>query len=117
MGLRFAIGLGLLVAQVVLIVVARFHPERYFCWAPYDAQIEYAISTRIDGTQLSPDEIERRYRLPAESFNPRMINQVTDVVAHVEQYYYPADDVQVRVSYRTNGGGLQEWSWPIPSTE
>ena len=115
MRLRMAIGLGLLAAQIAMIGVARFHPMRYFCWAPYDSQIEYAISAQINGAQLSPSDIELRYRLPAQEINPRMICQVTDVIAHVERFYHPADDSRVRVMYRTNGGPETEWSWPSSS--
>lgn len=110
---RAVFGLCVLAPQVVLICSARFHPMRYFCWAPYDTQIEYRISAKVNGQPLSPVEIERRYRHPAEDVNPRMICQITDVIAHAEKNYHPTDNAVVKVEYRTNGGPVQEWSWPL----
>lgn len=112
MRLRFALGVTLLAAQIVMIAVARFHPMRYFCWAPYDSQIEYSISAHLDGRALSPSEIKDRYGLAAESINPRMICQVTDVISYAERRYYPDVQAEVCVSYRVNGKGPQEWLWP-----
>ncbi len=114
---RTVLGVCVLAPQVAMIGIARFHPMRYFCWAPYDTQIEYRISARVNGEQLSAAEIEARYRHPEVEVNPRMICQITDVVAHAEQYYHADDNAQVNVEYRTNGGPLQEWSWPATSHE
>ena len=112
MSVRTAAGVLLLLAQVGMIVFARFHPMRYYCWAPYDSQNEYDIEAEIDGRPLTGDELEKRYRLKASAVNPRMINQVTDVISYVERVYYPDDGAQVTVTYRTNGGPEQRWTWP-----
>lgn len=112
MDIRTALGSSLLIAQVVMIVVARFHPMRYYCWAPYDSQNEYEIQTEIAGQQLTRAQIEKRYRLKTPAVNPRAITQVTDVVSYVERVYHPTDEARVTVTYRTNGGPKKQWCWP-----
>jgi hypothetical protein len=112
MKIRAALGSSILFAQVVMIVVARFHPMRYYCWAPYDSQNEYEIHAEIGARQLTREQIEKRYRLKTPAVNPRAIYQVTDVVSYVERVYHPADDAHVTVTYRTNGGPKKQWRWP-----
>ncbi len=112
MSVRTAAALFLLLAQVMMIVFARFHPMRYYCWAPYDSQNEYEIQTELDGRSLSRDELEERYRLAPTAVNPRAISQVTDVVSYVERVYHPDERARVIITYRTNGGPEQVWTWP-----
>jgi hypothetical protein len=114
MNLRGVVGLALLAAQVAMILVARFHPMRYYCWAPYDSQNEYEIQATIDGRRLTHEELTARYRLNTPAVNPRMIYQVTDVVSYVERVYHPKDHADVAVVYRTNGGPEQRWQRPPP---
>ena len=114
MSIRVTVGLSLLAVQIVMIAAARFHPMRYYCWAPYDSQNEYQIDTVIDGRALSPAEVESRYRLETPGINPRMIYQVTDIVSYVERVYHKDEPVEATVTYRTNGGPEQQWHWPLP---
>lgn len=96
-----------------MIVAARFQPMRYYCWAPYDSQNEYSISTRVDGRPLTPAELEQRYRIQTPAVNPRSIQEVIDVVSYVERVYHPGDDAAVTVTYRTNGSPERQWHWPV----
>jgi len=114
MSIRVIVGLSLLAVQVVMIVAARFHPMRYYCWAPYDSQNEYQIHTVVDGHALSRAQVESRYRLETPGINPRMIYQVTDIVSYVERVYREDDQARVTVTYRTNGGPERQWHWPVP---
>ena len=114
MSIRVIIGLSVLAIQIVMIVAARFHPMRYYCWAPYDSQNEYEIHAVLDGPTLSPAQVERRYRLATPSINPRAIYQVTDIISYVERVYHEDDQAQVTVTYRTNGGPDRQWHWPVP---
>lgn len=114
MSFRIIVGTALLAAQIFMIVAARFHPMRYYCWAPYDSQNEYQIHAVIDGHVLSPAEVESRYRLETPGINPRMIYQVTDIISYVERVYHEDDQADVTVTYRTNGGPELQWRWPIP---
>ena len=109
---RTCIGLALLGAQLVMIVVARFHPMRYYCWAPFDALNAYRIHTTVDGRELSPDEVWDRYQLRTPDINPRAIYQVLDVIAYVEDYYHRDDRARVEVIYSTNGREEQVWRHP-----
>lgn len=112
MTVRIAAGVALLLAQVTMIVVARFHPMRYYCWAPYDSQNEYQIQTEIGGRPLTEEELKERYRLAPTAVNPRAISQVTDVVSYVERVYHPDEGAHVTITYRTNGSPEQVWTWP-----
>ncbi|MGQ0720083.1 MAG: hypothetical protein ACT4PE_00775 [Candidatus Eiseniibacteriota bacterium] len=109
---RSVLGLALLLPQVVALGVARIHPMRFYCWSPYDAQFEYTIETAVGGRRLTSEEVSRRYDLPTPGRNPRAIHQVTTVISHVERVYRTADEAQVTVTYRKNGGVEQQWHWP-----
>jgi hypothetical protein len=108
----FYIGVAILAVQVVMIAVARFHPMRYYCWAPYDSQNEYRITATIDNRELPSEEVERRYRIPAQGINPRTIYEVIDIVSYVERVYHDLDAAEVTVTYRTNGSEEKRWQWP-----
>ena len=112
MRLRLFIGLTLLLGQVVMIFVARFHPMRYYSWAPYDSQNEYVIVVKVRGRELPSKQIKKRYRIPARGRNPRSIYQTKDIIAHVERVYYKNDRAKVTLSFRTNGKTVQVWRWP-----
>ena len=114
LSVRACVGVLLLVAQVAMIVFARFHPMRYYCWAPYDAQNEYVIRASVDGRPLRPQDVLARDRLHTPAVNPRMIYQVTGIIEQVEERYHASDPAVVEVVYRTNGGARQRWAWPRP---
>lgn len=97
-----------------MIAAARFHPMRYYCWAPYDSQNEYRIDTQLDGRTLSPAEVESRYRLKTPGINPRTIYEITDIISYVERVYHEGEGARVSVNYRTNGGPERQWQWPSP---
>ncbi len=110
--IAFYVGLALLAIQVALVVFARFHPMRYYCWAPYDAQNEYRIAVTLGGRELSADAVAKRYRIRPKGVNPRSIYEVCDVVSYVERVYRPDDAAEVIITYRTNGGKEQTWRLP-----
>lgn len=110
--MRFAIGAGVLLAQVVMIGAARVHPIRFYTWAPYDSQNEYRMSIAVRGSALSADEVFERYRIPAVGLSPRSIYEVVSLAEYVERHYRPEDRAEVEIRYRTNGGPEQLWRWP-----
>jgi hypothetical protein len=111
---RFAVGLCLLASQIFMIGFARFHPARYFCWAPYDSINEYEITATLDGVTLDAGEIERRYRLPSTGTNPRSIQEIIQIVSYVERVYNQDDRAQVAVVYRTNQSEQKQWRLTLP---
>jgi len=104
-------------AQIFGIVAARFGPERYFCWAPYDEITLFDIAVTVDGRQLSEGEIRARYRLPEAARDNHSHANVISVIAHFEQTYGAADRAQVALNYRVNGGSPQQWHWPLSAGE
>jgi hypothetical protein len=104
---------ALLGAQVVGIAAARFRPERYFCWAPYDEITRFTLVVTIDGRELSAEEIRARYRLPDSARDNRSYANVIAVIAHFERTYGAADQARVDFHYRVNGGAPQLWQWPL----
>jgi len=89
---RWGFGLALLAFQVGAIVHARFVPERYFCWAPFDQQTDY----RLDGT------------------DNRSYQHIIDIVQRTEQQYHSDDRVEVVLTYRINGRQEQQWRYQQP---
>ena len=110
---RIIIGIGILLVQVVQIGVARVHPMRYYCWAPFDSQNEYEVNVTIGGVQLSPTQVSHRYRIAQASVNPRAIYEVLSLITYVESRYRRDANTSVEVRYRTNGGPEQTWQWPL----
>jgi hypothetical protein len=51
------LAVGFIVLQIGLIIQARFIPERFFCWAPHDAQVQYELDVTVTGKKLTPEEI------------------------------------------------------------
>lgn len=112
--LRNSVVIGFLLFQLVMIVHARFSPARYYCWAPHDAQNEYAIYVTLNDNELTTSEVTRRYRFRQEGVDPRAIEHVIRLIDHYERTLGKSDNAQVRLEYRTNGGPLTIERWPRP---
>lgn len=110
--IRTTLAAAFLLFQVVMIVRARFHDARYYCWAPHDRQTEYTIEVEIDGRRLTPTEVADRYRDPWRGVNPRSDTHVLAFVRQYEQTYGRGDDARVVVHYSVNGGPMERWQWP-----
>ena len=108
-------GLAVLIiaGQLAGIVVGRFVPERYFCWAPFEETSVYEIEASWDGKPLSEDDILNRYSLSSKGRNNRSIHHVISIIRWREER--STEPVAVRVRYWTNGGEEQRWIWPEDS--
>ena len=40
-----------IIAQIISLAVARYIPERFFCWAPYDEHTYINVNVEINGKQ------------------------------------------------------------------
>lgn len=107
-----AAGVAFLLAQVAGIAWARFVPERFFCWAPYDEHSRFEVRVAIDGRPLSPDEVSARYRYPARAWEPRSIHNIISQVRQFETTYGRDDGAEVVIEYVTNGRPKETWTWP-----
>ena len=107
--MRTIVGVGILAFQLVMIVYARFVPSRYFCWAPYDVQTEYWITTVVNGHQLTGGEIRERYRRPQHGTDNRSPQHVIDILQEYEERYARNDRAAVTMRYRVNGKNEQVW--------
>lgn len=103
---------ALLLAQLVLIVVARTTPARYFCWAPFDMQTDYQLECSLNGRKLSSAEIRQRYRRPAKGTDNRSVQNLIDVIQGYEEQYAGANRADIRMRYRINGKEEQLWQFP-----
>jgi len=107
--MRTIIGVSILVFQLAMIVYARFVPSRYFCWAPYDVQTEYWITTVVNGRKLTESEIRGRYRRAQHGTDNRSPQHVMDILQGYEESYGRNDHAQVTMRYRVNGKEEQVW--------
>ncbi len=115
--MRSRVGTAILLIQLGMIVFARFHPARYFCWAPHDAQAEYELSVVVAGRALSDTEIRNRYRMAVRGRDPRAIQHRMDVVRIYETTYGRHEDARVRMTYTINGLNPRTWTWPPDVTQ
>ena len=109
--MRRAFAIAILVFQVGAIVYSRFTPARYFCWAPFDAQNDFTIEARLNGRELTAEEIRARYKRPQRGVDNRSIQHVKDILRGAETIY-AGEPAEVVLRYRTNGGEEQVWNWP-----
>ena len=107
--MRTFVGVSILAFQLVMIVYARFVPSRYFCWAPYDVQTEYRITTVVNGRKLTESEIRGRYRRAQHGTDNRSPQHVIDILQGYEESYGRNDHAQVTMRYRVNGKEEQVW--------
>lgn len=110
--MRRTVAAIILAVQFGFVVAARFHDARYFCWAPHDSQNEYGIRVWIGDEELSGGEVDDRYRLTTHGIDPRAISHVKYSIRQFERTYGKGDSTRVVLEYRTNGGPMEEWSWP-----
>lgn len=105
------IGLLFLCLQIFGVFYARFIPERFFCWGPYDHHTEFKISVVIDGDSLSSEEIQKRYRYNSEGYERRHIANIFMIVSDYESTYGRADSARVHIQYASNGNPPQAWTF------
>ncbi len=109
---RFYIGIIFLAMQCIGILVARFVPERFFCWAPFDEHTLLNTKIEINNTLLSPEETDNRYRYLMNTWEPRAVHNVFNMVEQYETTYGKADSAKVIIKYSTNGHAVQTWRFP-----
>ncbi len=103
------IGVLFLLVQLGSVIYARFIPERFFCWAPYDEHTYYRIDVTIDGELLSFDDVKSRYHYLPEGWEPRCIDNIFSLVQQYESTYGKAEDAEVKITYTTNGKTEKIW--------
>ena len=112
--LRTAVGAGVILFQVVMIVRARFDDARYFCWAPHDVMWTFELEVTIDGRVLDTRELRQRYRMRRGGFQEHSIVHAMREISQYESTWGKNDHAQVRMTYRKNDGPEQVWVWPEP---
>lgn len=106
---RFYFGLLFLLLQVGGIIYARFVPERFFCWAPYDSHTLFETFVTIDGKTLTQQEAETRYQYKMKGWEQRSIDNIFSLISQYEDTYGKDDNAKVVVKYATNGHSQKEW--------
>ena len=109
---RHWVGAGFLAAQLLAIAYARFVPERFFCWAPFDQHTQYTIHVQIDGEALPYDTVSERYRYRAGGWEVRAIQNVISLVRQYEETYGRSEEARVVIDYEINGRPQETWTWP-----
>ncbi len=115
MGLRKIIGMLFLAAQCVSMAIARFVPEKFFCWAPYDEHTSLNTRVWLKDQELDRKQIDQRYRYFLNGWEPRAIHNVFDIVEQYETTYGAGDSAQVLIQYSTNGHPHKKWHFPNPT--
>jgi len=111
MKLKYIIGVIFLLIQIFLIIYARFIPERFFCWAPYDEKTYLQTTVVLGDRILSKNEINDRYHYRFNGWEPRSINNVFDIIEQYENTYGFNDSSKINIKYTTNGHKMKEWSY------
>ncbi|GAA3522577.1 hypothetical protein GCM10022393_41460 [Aquimarina addita] len=99
-----------LLAQVVLIVSARFSSNRYFVWAPHDIQIEYILDVNSEQKTLNDKELTERYGLGTHGWFDLPPDHLIQFITEYERLYPAAKGDQISLKYRVNGKDWKFWS-------
>jgi len=113
--LRKTLGILFLAAQAGAVFYARFIPERFFCWAPYDEHTSVQTVVKLGETELGPHQVNQRYRYMVNGWEPRAIHNVLDIIEQYETTYGARDSAEVIVTYSINGHRSQTWRHPKPA--
>jgi len=106
------LGIAVLLLQCGPIVRSRLVDSRWLAWAPNDYAVWYRLTVHMDGRDLSPDEIAKRYGLLSEQVYENPARNVMDIVEQRERTYGKDDHAEVLMVYRPNGEPSKEWRWP-----
>ncbi len=106
---NYIIGTVFLFLQIGSIFYARFIPERFFCWAPFDQHTYMEIQVTINNNELSEIEILKRYRYKAKGWEPRSIDNVFNIIEQYERTYGLHEDAEVFIKYSTNRHQEENW--------
>ena len=105
------IAVNFFVLQIILIIWARFAPERYFCWAPHDCQTEYELTVFVNGRELTPEEIKQRYHHPKKYRDVRSSGNVKGWIMQHARTYGRNEESVVIMNYQVNGIQQEPWTW------
>ncbi|MBN4070484.1 hypothetical protein JYT76_02270 [Olleya sp. AH-315-F22] len=111
MKIRLLIGVLFLLIQVCSVIYARFIPERFFCWGPYDIQTKFEVTVVIDNKKLSFKESKERYRYKTKGWEQRSIHNIFLLISQYESTYGKNDNAKVSINYSTNGKAQQVWEY------
>lgn len=109
MKIRLFIGILFLSLQMISIGYARFIPERYFCWAPYDIHTKFEVFVTIDGKLLTNEEARQRYRYKMKGWEQRSIYNVMALITQYESTYGKRENADVQIIYSINGHPEKLW--------
>ena len=120
--MKLFFGGSLLIAQLALIIYARFDVAKYYCWAPHDQQCVFHLSVIIDEQPLLNEQINKRYHFNTWRYwddgayewvnlESRSIKNVESIIRQYEKTYGKDDHAKVTLSYRVNGGQEETWQW------
>ncbi len=102
-------GILFLLLQCGSVVNRRFVSSQWLAWTPNDYAVWYRLQVHLDGRDLSPAEIARRYGLAAEQVYENPARNIMDMVQQRERTYDRGDHAEVLLVYRPNGESPQEW--------
>lgn len=111
MKLRYVIGIIFLALQVGSIAYARFIPQRFFCWGPFDNHSRFQVSVTIEDKALTEEEIDKRYRYHSEGWEQRSMDNIFSYIQQYEDTYGKNDNAKVSVTYSSNGKPQETWTY------
>jgi hypothetical protein len=111
MNKRTLTGVLFLFLQFLSLIYARFIPERFFCWAPYDEHSYYKIEVALGDNVLTTEQIKERYRYKVEGWEPRSINNLFNLISQYESSYGKNENAKVTIDYTINGHKKGTWNY------
>ncbi len=106
-----------LLAQLTLIIVARFSPNRYFVWAPHDIQTNYQLEVKDQHGDLTPGQLYKRYNMSNEGFIDLPSHHIIGWLKKYEELNPNSGTKHISFKYSINGKEWKEWTYKPGSSD
>ncbi len=96
--------------QFLIVLIATQTDQKYFAWVPYDEIAKYEIAVKLNGEELSPDQVRQRYKIPKSGYENRSIAHLFSFLSQYEMTYGKDENASVEVIYSINGKDSKKWT-------
>jgi hypothetical protein len=113
-GWRSLLGGAFLLVQLALVFAGLTVDASLPRWAPNDFLVDYRIAVREAERELSPAEIDARYRIANAGAFEYPAEALLEIVKRREERLGPAPSRSVTVEYSVDGRPKVTWSFRAP---
>lgn len=107
---RLVVSITFLIIQLGFIISARFHPNRYFVWAPHDIQTEYFIDVYTKKGKLDHTQLKKRYGLQPHGWIDLPPSHIISFLNKYKRLNLNSTSDSISLRYNINGKKWIIWN-------